>query len=601
MKRFLLLIFMAINYLIAGQTQNDLLFEMLSELIDTDAGGMQYLVDCFPYGEIDFAHLREEDLDRLFFLSPQSREILWSNRIKAGKGDGFDNLDILPVERQLLLLCKKEKSLQMSGRFYSRFSILEEVPKGETELIWPGPRYAHWQKFQLKIRHFSMGLSFQKDPGEKNFSDAGNGYFSYQKEGLVTGAGTFFPSFGLGLIYSPPRFNSYKMLLSSPLQHRIRGYNGSEENWGLNGVYGQIEIGNSVFFCGYGRQNFDARKNEQLYTINISGYHRNETEIAAQNIVGIDNYYFSFLYNNSFYKVGSLLSIQKYTHPVKYQNHLWNGRKYYHSIFFSVPVFDLRGEIKTYPGFSTNISGSLLNQKNRIDVYTYYYDLHPPINSRHFLYNRLAAGSWGINLRWSEKKKIRDRFHLSGYINIENRYQDHKKYLISGFSFHWQKLFEHSLGLHISKTATELDNETKWYITYILKQKLINSGSFSARLQYGSEGVYGKKKSRFFVLRYGTNITEFLRITGNIGVWHTDPGAQIWFYQDGLPESFSIFTASGKGSEWVMRIDYKMNFVRFYYAINKQNHWGQEILGSGETSLRGAYKTAHQFGALMQF
>lgn len=601
MKRFLLLIFLAINYLIAGQTQNDLLFEMLSELIDTDAGGMQYLVDSFPYGEIDFAHLQEEDLDRLFFLSPQSREILWNYCVKAGKSDGFDNLKILPAERQLLLLCKKEKSLQISGRYYSRFSILEEIPKGETESLWQGPRYAQWQKFQLKVRHFSMGLSLQKDPGEKNFSDAGNGYISYQRKDLVAGAGTFFPSFGLGLIYSPPRFNSYKMILSSPLQHRIRGYNGSEESWGLNGVYGQIKIANVVFYGGFGRQNFDARKKDQLYTLNISGYHRNETEIATQNIVEVDNYYVSFLYSNPSYRIGSLLGIQNYSRPVKYQNQLWNGRKYYHSIFFSVPVFDLRGEIKTFPGFSANISGRFLNQKNRIDVYAYYYDLQPGINSRHFLYNRLAAGSWGINIRWSEKKKRRDLFHLSGYLNFENRYQDQKKYLISGFSFHWKTIFEYSLGLHISKTATEMDNETKWYINYVLKQKLGNRGSFSARLQYGCEGVDSNKKSRFFVIRYGTNITENFRITGDIGAWYTDPGAQIWFYQDGLPEAFSIFTASGRGSEWVMRIDYKMNFIRFYYALNKQNHWGQESLGSGDTSLLGAYKTAHQLGVLLQF
>lgn len=587
------------SFLLFPNTQsNDRLTELLSELIETDAAGLSYLIDIFPEGEIDFANLKEKDLDKLFFLSLKIRQHLWNNRDDIGDMDELAKVGASATEIELLQICARETSYDpVNIYYYGKVQFTEESSLGEKNGSWVGQRYAQWQKMSANYGSTKLGLSIQKDAGERSIYDAYNGYISLEKKNYLLGMGSFFPSIGTGLLVSPPNISNYKYIIGKSFRNSFRGYNGVDENWPAFGLFTKIKPGKVEFGLSAAKQFLDATSHEDHYTLSQSGYHRTYSELEKINRIELSNYLAFFTLHSDYLKIGTAFNYLETPIQLSFQNASWNRMTLYNSIFAESQKFNFRMEVKTYPGFSFNLSKRLTIEKQLIDFYIYYYDDLPNINGKHIIFNRLPFNSKGANLRWENRYLFGKRIKLSGYILWDNRISSNEKIFYSGINIDYGKKYKHRIFFnnYMINKDTGLPVH-RWQASYSFKVHNKKAGSIDLKAGFGIENDRTSRLSRYLIIRYKSNISRKFKAIINFAGWNCEEGTQAWFYTDGLPETFSIFNASGTGTLMHLQLNFSLNYFSFYYAFNKQNRWGENYIGSGSSQIQGSYRSIHYLG-----
>ena len=182
MVRHLFLLTLILIAIFRGQDLIDLLDRHLPDLVDVDAAGLQYLLDTFPYSEIEYAHLKQADLDNLFFLSPLSKFKLWENRNNIKNFSDIEVLSFSEDELALIRLSWREYDIPLNFIYYGHAALREELPKAmgpNTEEI---RRAALWQKIKIDYGPFRAGIATQKDAGEISIIDSYNTFIQYQND-----------------------------------------------------------------------------------------------------------------------------------------------------------------------------------------------------------------------------------------------------------------------------------------------------------------------------------------------------------------------------------------------------------------------------------
>ena len=593
------LLFLVLPYLLFSITKSDdQLADLLADLIDTDADGLSYLVEIFPTGEIDFENLTRPDLERLFFLSPDIKQYLWEHRKKPQPFETLTEMGASDTEIALLKLCQMDDSNKLPDiKYYGRIKISEEKNAGEIEGSWAGSRYAQWQKLQLQSGPYQLGLSIQKDAGESSQYDSYNGYFKFENEYIHLGAGSFFASFGTGLVLSSPHFGNYKYIVSQSGRNRFRGYNGADENWPYFGLYGKIILGNTQLGLSASKQIMDGHSNEGIYSIDQSGYHRTGTELIKRNRLETTNITAFLSYRTNYINFGTLISYLNSPQSLSFQNAAWSGSSFYNSVYSEFPFFQLRFEVKTYPGMAINIIKRMNFDHKIVDIKAYYYDEYPNLNSRHIIFNRLPFNCRGINLKWENKTLFNKRSRLSGYFLWEERMESLDKILYFGYNFEYGKKYRHQIIFNnYSINSPNMSFVHRWLITYCFIVDYRKIGSVRLKTGFGSEYEKGDAGSKFFMIRFRKRLYNNLKLILNFAGWNCEKGSQVWLYSDGLPETFSVFNAIGTGTLLHLQLNYTTRSISFYYAMNKQNRWGEAYLGSGSTQIQGSYRSIHYLG-----
>jgi hypothetical protein len=579
---FLLLMLYLSILPLSAQNEAGILLDLLPGLTDADPAGIYYLIDIFPRNEIDFTHLSETDLDRLFFLSPEGRTVLWKNRLKLKTRENLNNLSLSAAEKKLLQLCWRDPENALRTEFFGAVKTAEEASSCF------GNRFAHKQKLSVTGNSWSGKISLQKDTGEPLAVDSYNGYFSYTNQKYLLGIGSYFISFGEGIILSRPVFSNYKTPVTTARKGLIIPYSGTDEVFPRRGVFSAYS--NKAFNVSFAwsRNFFDAVKEEKYFRIKTTGYHRTQAELNAKNALRGENLFIGGLIKLSGAVIGGAVNYFRFPSPVIYSGNLFPASGTSASILLRAgKEKGFATEFVLYPAFSGVIKGYFKDRISSLDIRMYYYGSNPSFTGRHLIFNTLPIKSGGINIRF--KSKLGEKISGGGYFLFENRFQKRENYLYSGIYF----------SLDASRVALSLKQRSGDFISYTTRLdlqyrlRLLNVDKYRFTLTTGlsSAGIGKTLRSRYLSLRYRIELLNNFKILLNFMAWSGFAGERIWLYSDGLPESFEIINTSGTGSYFNLQFRYRLSSVEFFYLFGKQHNLPPE-----ENYPVSLYRSTHQIG-----
>ncbi len=546
-------------------------------------------------------YLRFEDTDRSAFFDPISKK--------------FENVDISFRTRGIRKF--QEEQAYKEGKF-------------------DGSSWKIYNRLIInKDQNIRFGILTEKDAGEKSFNDFTTFHFYAENIGIIKKfvAGDFLYEFGQGLaLWS--RYSIRKGVETVGILPRngrsIIPYLSSDENMFLRGVAAQINFNEfkvSSFFSSRQMDGSIDPATNQITSIRIDGFHRNENEIAHKRIIseklfGISADYilgeigsFGFLYYNSIFgndfqnesvfdPSGNRFDYFSTSYNFIANKLTFSGETSYNmksfatinSVEFSVNknltlLFSYRNYPRDYWGLHANGFGEKDGTQNEVGLYSGL-KLRSNFGVIYFYYDQIEFPSTSDKLLFASKgNEFMVYYTVSPFVNTEFRLRYINK------NSEVSDIVNDEYGLTRRKTESIRGELTYKVSKYIQLRSRINMVGVSPSSNSSSE----KGFLLFQDVKYSP--TPSLNISARIVFFRTDSyDSRVYEFENDLTGVMTNPPLYGEGTRWYLLAQYKTSFgLTLSMKYSELFKPAERTLSSGDTEIQGNIDNRLSFQLDFQF
>ena len=633
----------------------DIINKIISESEDdTDLEGIINLIEDLAENPIDLNKSGISDFQKIPGVDLSAAELIIEHRKKYGNFYSvleLNSVKNIPSEiiKRIIPFVKVELYKTESfhnnnvNKFINSLEIRSRVvkdlqtEKGFIDNKFYGDRYKTYSRIKLNIKNkLNVGVTIDKDPGEKSINDLTSAYFSINNSGIFNKVviGDYLVEFGQGLaLWSPYSFSKSSNSIS-PVNKKaafLREYKSSDENKFFRGAAIDVTLGNFNLSSFYSNNYFDANIDpltEEILSVPVDGLHRTQNEILKKHTAK-ENFSGGILT----YKIPSKLDLGILFYHARLSNSFTpkgvydlkgdNFNYYSLSYHFYFPNISLSGEnsfdgkslasiinlyielnsrisiissVRNYPGNYANLHGSGFGEKNG------------GTKNEVGFYNgiRYRSGFGIFNFYFDQFKfpypTPGSSFPSSGNEVMFNYEAQPFKYFNFNFRFKNEQ-----------KEITESNNTTKEIYGR-------NKASLRLDLTY-QQNKFLRIKNRVELSWYkiaGLDINENgflvfqdirylpinnLSLYGRIIFFKTDSfDTAIYEFENDLDGVFSVTGLSGEGTRWYILLKYKIyeviNLSLKYTELYKPK---ERTIGSGYSEVNGNFDNRLSFQIELKF
>ena len=516
------------------------------------------------------------------------------------------------------------------------------LPNDEGETCYEGNRFRYYTRYRFESRdRFSIGFTAEKDPGEaffrgsnKNGFDFYSGHLSVKINSNIEQitVGDFIVRSGQGLVlwqeYSMGKTDD--VLNISKTNRGVRPFTSVEENMFFRGVATTLKFGNARLSLFYSQKNVDGNVvsgdtiNSFFTSLQTSGYHRTENEIADKNAVRDQNIGGIFTWSFNYLKIGTTVSYQRFNMPFIRSSQLYNQYRFRGKenltggvdYLFSKGKYQLFGEaaISKSRGkaviqgavaqLNDQLSFSLLFRHFDKNYHAYWANTFTEGSATNnetgmFLgikilplkfvtfsaYSDFYQSNW-INYATAGPSKGWDIFTQANFIFSQKfdfyiRYKNEEKEL---------KFVEDERYINLPKRLQKI----RLHFHYYLSESVVLKTRFEHAMFIGRE-----KENGFVVFQ---DIVIALKkvpvnISARVAYFNTASyNSRIYAYENDLLYTFSIPAYYGKGFRTYLNLKYSVTRrLEFWCKVANTSWSDRKIIGSGNSTIIGNNKTELKF------
>ncbi len=607
-----------------------------------------------------------EELERIFFLSDlQIEHILFKRYVNGPFHSMFElqAVEGLPVAtiRQmepLVWLGPEEpemKPFRVWGDVFARSELTLEkaagyVGDGDEPPVFKGDRFRHYLRVEAQTtRQWSAGFIAEKDPGEPMFGgyisgvDLMTGYLRYEApRGVLREvvAGQYSMSAGQGLVVQSG-MAARKSSMATTIRNRGPGFRPSlsaSEYGGLRGGYFTLAMG-AVELTPFlsvkqqsGRLQTDSAGNEWLTSLRKDGLFRTETELSQRHNVteqagGARITYksrrFTLEAGHLYYHLSKPLMPDSQAYNQFYFRGTENQNSWFSYVYTPRNLL-LFGEVALnnlgHPAFWNGVvlevaPGMALALGHRLIPVQYNAPLAGPLSE-----SSSFAGESGFyaGIEWQLPGRVEVSSYLDSY-----RFK-WLKYAIDGPSegFDWLMQIQRSFGggqklLVRYRYREKPVNQPEGGLENSLAQRVHNQ--IKAQYRYNPTGKWQltslaewhfveeeEANYRGLLLAQDLRLVTLkdkLTLTCRYALFDTnDYNARIYAYEPDVLYKFLVPAYSGKGSRYLLLINYKMTpGLHFWLRAARWVYDGRSEIGTGHNRVAGNTKTEVRFQMRIKF
>jgi hypothetical protein len=464
----------------------------------------------------------------------------------------------------------------------------------------------------------------QKDAGESNWFDHYSGFLRWQKNNIEIVAGNFNLRFSEGLVLSSPygsMLSERPVTATSGARFSLAGSATGSEAGNPSGLAGLMRLGSVEVAAAWGRTLYDASfvpRPLVMTGIDISGYHRTETELAKQNLLA-ENLLQAMMNWQPYpdWRVGMAVSASEFTPPL-IRNEASIGDPELRRTYYSFSGSQLRTYSVSayYLGHENQIGGELASGSGAMAA---------QLNARH------RNGPWSLGAKFwylgrgyqtlhgrifSSRSSFPDPatgilLALSGPLNdwssLHCYYQQEKDLwrgyfnampAISDAAFIQMEIaLNKKSRLKLRVRSSETDNsatgtESRRQYRVLAEHELSKEIRWRSRLEWVRAAMPDKSGilSSFAVyhdIRYRPGAQW--EISGRASFFSVrDYEARVYEFENDVPGAYSMIALSGKGSKFYLMVRYRPVSrlqLRVKYRIIFYDR--VESTGSGDSAMPG--------------
>ncbi len=607
-----------------------------------------------------------EELERIFFLSDlQIEHILFKRYVNGPFHSIFElqaveGLSMTTIRQMepLVWLGPEEpviRPFRVWGDLFVRSELILEkaagyIGDGEEPAAFKGDRFRHYLRAEAQTsRQWSAGFIAEKDPGEPMFGshisgvDLMTGYLRYEEpRGILREAvaGQFSMSAGQGLVVQsgmPARKSS----MATTIRNRGPGFRPSlsaSEYGGLRGGYltlakGAFEL--TPFFSvkqQSGRLQTDSAGNVWLTSLRKDGLFRTETELSQRHNVTEQVGGAKITYKSRRFTLDAGHLFYHLSEPLMpdsqaYNQFYFRGRENQNSWFSYVYTprnLLLFGEVALndleHPAFWNGLvcevaPGMALALGHRLFPLRYNAPLAGPLSE-----SSSFAGESGfyVGIEWQLPGRMEVSSYLDRYrfewlkygidapsggfdwlLQVQRSFSGGQKLLVR-YRYREKPVNQMEEGLENS-LARQIHNQIKAQYRYNLTGKWqltsLAEWHFVGEEEVNHRGLLLAQDLRLVTLQ------EKLTLTCRYALFDTDDySARIYAYEPDVLYKFLVPAYSGKGSRYLLLINYKMTpALHFWLRAARWVYDGRNEIGTGYNRIEGNTKTEVRFQIRKKF
>ncbi|RYU95273.1 helix-hairpin-helix domain-containing protein [Emticicia agri] len=516
-----------------------------------------------------------------------------------------------------------------------RSSQTLEKSKGFIEDKYPGSPQQLYMRYRLSSpRDFQIGLTAEKDAGEKNYLDFYSFHVQLKNKGRLKNLvlGDYQVQFGQGLVLGAGFFlgkGSEAVTTIRRSNMGIRPYGSLLEGGYFRGAAATYQIGQvdvTAFYSFTKRDasidETDGEREEYFSSILTSGYHRTETELARKNQLTEQNTgaNATFRFRNGY--IGATLLHTQFDailmrRPRLYNKFEFTGKQ--HTVAstnfsYTWQNFNFFGEAARSSSGGVGLTGgwvAALSKQVEWAMHLRYYDK----NFHSFYSNALAEGSRNINeqgvywgLKYSPKKNLTfsgfyDRFRfpwLKYLVDAPSRGYDYllrASYQINSRALLYAQYHAEHKGKNLPNNTTPTD-----IVVTIVRENVLTNFDYrvshnlqlQSRVQVNTFQYEGRTKSvGYAIMQDIEGSVKRLYLKGRIAYFSTDDyDSRIYAFENTVLYAVSFPAYSGRGTRVYLIGRYAVNqHLDLWIRYARTQLKNQNSIGSGNDLIEGNHKS----------
>ncbi len=499
-------------------------------------------------------------------------------------------------------------------QFRSRIQTDFQQRKGFTENKFAGTGIKNYNRLKINYGNkYRFTFLTEKDAGEKSYTDFTSANLTINGNGLFNKIvlGDYLIEFGQGLaLWSPYAFSKSSVAVKT-VTKRPRGlisYTSSDENRFFRGAGASINLEPLNFILFYSQNKLDASLNDDsssVSSINVSGYHRTNSEISKKDILNEKNFGLMILLSPfTNFKIGYLFSHSEFSLPF-YNNSIYklNGNRFnFHSL--SVDLYFNLLTLSSEVAYNSTSVASLVNvnfnlTKNFYLVFSFrnyprnYYNLYANgFGERNNTQNEkgfYAGATWKNNL--GELNFYYDQFYFpySTYLNIfpssGNEFMiDFKSRRFRSFIFGIRLKHEEKPKTSENKELTSITNTAR--TEFILRGKNYSSRT-RFEIKFYDDKISPQEKGILLFQELNWQMFGKVKLSGRIVFFSTDSyETRLYEYERNVRGIFYNPALFGKGIRWYLAGKYRIfDFAELSFKYSETYKPFEKNLGSGYSEI----------------
>ena len=514
--------------------------------------------------------------------------------------------------------------------------------KEDGTIPYEGNQFRYYTRYRFEARDkFSVGFTAEKDPGEaffkgsnKNGFDFYSGHLSVKVNSNIEQitVGDFIVRSGQGLVlwqeYSMGK--TQNILDISKTNRGVRPFTSVEENMFFRGIATSLKFGNARLSLFYSQKNVDGNViagdtiNPYFTSLQTSGYHRTQNEIADKNSVQDKNAGGIVTWSFNYLKIGTTISYQHFNMPFIRRSQLYNQYRFSGTenltggidYLFSKGKYQLFGEaaISRSRGKAV-IQGAVARLNDQLSFSMLF--RHFDKNYHAYWSNTFTEGSSTNNETgiFFGTKILPVKFvTLSAYSDFySSRWIN---YSTAGPSKGWDIftqadfIFSHNFEFYIRYKNEEKERKFKENELFVnlperlqkmrfhIQYKPTENITLKTRIEHAF--YKGVEKENGFVIFQDIQFAPEkipVNISARVAYFNTDSyKTRIYAYENDLLYTFSIPAYFGKGFRTYLNLKFKINEkLDFWFKVANTSWNDREIISSGNNKIIGSNKTELKF------
>ncbi|NOR76538.1 MAG: hypothetical protein GQ525_15455 [Draconibacterium sp.] len=515
-------------------------------------------------------------------------------------------------------------------------------PKEDGTTPYKGNQFRYYTRYRFESREkFSVGITAEKDPGEAFFKGSNKSGFDFYSAHLsikinstienIT-VGDFIVRSGQGLVlwqeYSMGK--SENILHISKTNRGVRPFTSVNENLYFRGIATTLKFGEARLSLFYSQKNVDGNvvsydSTSSLFTsLQTSGYHRTESEIADKNSIRDRNAGAIFTRSFNHLKIGSTFSYQHFNMPLIRSSQLYNQYRFSGTenfvggidYLFSKGKYQLFGEAAISKSNGKAIlQGAVAQLMDQLSFSMLF--RHFEKNYHAYWSNTFTEGSASNNetgmylgtkilpIKFVSLSAYSD-FYRSKWINFSTAGPSKGWDIFTQANFIFSQNFEFYIRYKNEEKEQKFTQEeryvnlperlqkTRFHIQYKPSENITLKTRFEHAFYKGLE------KENGFVIFQDFQFSSRkipLNLSTRLAYFNTDSyNSRIYAYENDLLYTFSIPAYYGKGFRAYLNLKYKISEKLDFWIKIANTSWNDcETISSGYNEIRGSNKTELKF------
>lgn len=516
------------------------------------------------------------------------------------------------------------------------------LPNNDGTTSYEGNQFRYYARYRFEARgRFSAGITAEKDPGEAFFTGSNKSGFDFYSGHLsikinstienIT-VGDFIVRSGQGLVlwqeYSMGK--SANILNISKTNRGIRPYTSVEENLYFRGVATTLKFGDARVSLFYSQKNVDGNvvpgntTSFSFTSLQTSGYHRTENEIADKNAIQDQNAGGIITWDFNHLKIGTTISYQHFNMPFIRSSQLYNQYRFNGTenltggidYLFNKGKYQLFGEAAISKSKGTAILQGGVAQLNDLLSFSMLFR-HFDKNYHAYWSNTFTEGSATTNetgmylgtkifpVKFVTLSAYSD-FYKSEWINFSTAGPSEGWDIFAQANFIFSQNFEFYIR-YKNEEKEQKFTQDKRYVNlpeqlqksrFHLQYKPSETITLKARFEHAFYN--GLSKENGFMVFQDIQFTPRnipLSISERLAYFNTDSyNSRIYAYENDLLYTFSIPAYYGRGFRTYVNLKFKINKnLDFWFKIANTSWNDREYISSGNNEIKGNNKTELKF------